>query len=67
MTDMTLEIADTRPSLAKHFVTEPPMKRMGDRTDLKGACVYLLSDASAYHTSDNLVISGGMHAGSGGS
>jgi sorbose reductase len=39
------------------------MKRMGDRTDLKGACVYLLSDASAYHTGDDLLITGGMHAG----
>jgi hypothetical protein len=47
MTDMTLAISDTRPGLAKIFVDDPPMKRMGDRTDLKGAAVYLLSDASA--------------------
>ncbi|KAL5318117.1 hypothetical protein ACEPPN_015222 [Leptodophora sp. 'Broadleaf-Isolate-01'] len=63
MTDMTLSISDTRPGLAKIFVDEPPMKRMGDRTDLKGACVYLLSDASAYHTGDDMLITGGLHAG----
>lgn len=61
MTDMTLDIADTRPELAQIFVTEPPMKRMGDRTDLKGAAVYLLSDASAYMTGGELLITGGMH------
>lgn len=63
MTDMTLDISDSRPGLANIFVTEPPMKRMGDRTDLKGAVVYLLSNASAYMTGGELLITGGMHAG----
>jgi sorbose reductase len=63
MTDMTLAISDTRPGLAKVFVDDPPMKRMGDRTDLKGAAVYLLSDASAYMTGGELLITGGLHAG----
>lgn len=63
MTDMTLSIADTRPDLAKIFVTEPPMRRMGDRTDLKGAAVYLLSEASSYTTGEDILITGGMHAG----
>jgi NAD(P)-dependent dehydrogenase (short-subunit alcohol dehydrogenase family) len=63
MTDMTLAISDTRPGLAKIFVNDPPMKRMGDRTDLKGAAVYLLSDASAYMTGGELLITGGLHAG----
>lgn len=62
-TDMTLSIADTRPGLADIFMSEPPMKRMADRLDLKGAAVYLLSDASAYVTSTDLLIDGGMHAG----
>lgn len=61
MTDMTVNIADTRPGLAEIFVSEPPMKRMGDRTDLKGAVVYLLSDASAYMTGGELLITGGLH------
>lgn len=63
VTDMTLSISDTRPDLAKVFVTEPPMRRMGDRTDLKGAAIYLLSDASAYTTGEDILITGGMHAG----
>lgn len=61
MTDMTVDIAVTRPSLAEIFVTEPPMKRMGDRTDLKGAAVYLLSNASAYMTGGEMLITGGLH------
>ncbi|KAK9427099.1 hypothetical protein V1505DRAFT_381331 [Lipomyces doorenjongii] len=63
MTDMTLSISGTRPALAQVFVTEPPMRRMGDRTDLKGAAVYLLSNASAYTTGEDILITGGMHAG----
>lgn len=60
---MTLSISDTRPGLVDIFLSEPPMKRMGDRTDLKGAAVFLLSDASAYMTSADMLITGGMHAG----
>lgn len=63
VTDMTLSISDTRLDLAKVFVTEPSMRRMGDRTDLKGAASYLLSDASAYTTGEHILITGGMHAG----
>ena len=63
MTDMTLTISDSRPGLAKVMASDPPMKRMGDRTDLKGAAVYLLSDASAYMTGGELLITGGIHAG----
>jgi sorbose reductase len=63
MTDMTMNISNTRPGLAQIFVTEPPMKRMGDRTDLKGAVVYLLSNASGYMTGGEILITGGMHAG----
>jgi hypothetical protein len=47
------EISDARPGLAKIFVTDPLIKRIGDRTDLKGAAVYLLSDASAYMQVEN--------------
>lgn len=63
MTDMTLDISDARPGLSQIFVTEPPMKRMGDRTELKGGVVYLLSEASSYMTGGELLITGGMHAG----
>jgi hypothetical protein len=50
MTDLMADIADVRPDLAEIVATEPPMKRMGDRTDLKVAAVFLLSEASAYMT-----------------
>lgn len=39
------------------------MKRMADRVDLKGAAVYLLSDASAYMTGSDMLIDGGFHSG----
>ncbi|OQU98953.1 hypothetical protein CLAIMM_04662 [Cladophialophora immunda] len=63
MTDMTLDISATRPGLAEVFVSEPPMKRMAGRAELKGAAVYLLSAASSYMTGGELLITGGMHAG----
>ncbi|KAF9887855.1 hypothetical protein FE257_009515 [Aspergillus nanangensis] len=48
-TDMMLDIAAMRPQLALLLTSEPPMKRMGDRADLKGAAVYLLSQATVLH------------------
>ena len=62
-TDMTLDQCRRFPWLGEIMNNEPPMRRMGDRTDLKVPIVYLLSDASAYHTSDDLLITGGIHAG----
>lgn len=63
MTDMTLALAQRYPHLADIMTNEPPMKRMGDRIDLKGIAVYLLSDASAYTTSEDHLVTGGIHAG----
>jgi sorbose reductase len=60
---MTVELVKKRPQLGKIFNSEPPMNRIGDRTDLKAAAVYLLSDASGYMTSAEMLITGGMHAG----
>ncbi|KAK2733870.1 short-chain dehydrogenase reductase sdr [Colletotrichum kahawae] len=62
-TDMTLDLCNRYPHLGEIMNTEPPMRRMGDRTDLKVPVVYLLSNASAYHTSDDILITGGIHAG----
>jgi NAD(P)-dependent dehydrogenase (short-subunit alcohol dehydrogenase family) len=36
-----------------------PMRRFGDPADFGGIAVYLMSDASAYHTGDCFVIDGG--------
>lgn len=63
MTDMIGNIAKERPGLVDLYRTEPPMKRIGDRTDLKGAAVYLLSDASAYMTGSEMLVTGGLHVG----
>lgn len=63
MTDMTLDLCERMPHLRHIMTTEPPMRRMADRTDLKGLVVYLLSDASAYQTSEDTLVTGGIHAG----
>ena len=36
-----------------------PMRRWGRGEDFGGIAVYLMSDASAYHTGDTLVVDGG--------
>jgi len=36
-----------------------PMRRWGEGSDFGGIAVYLMSDASAYHTGDTLLIDGG--------
>lgn len=63
MTDMTLDLCDRMPHLKEIMTGEPPMRRMADRADLKGLVVYLLSDASAYQTSEDILVTGGIHAG----
>lgn len=39
-----------------------PLGRMGDKKDVTGAIIYLLSDASRYVTGQNIVIDGGLTA-----
>ncbi|KAF4553590.1 Enoyl-(Acyl carrier protein) reductase-like protein 37 [Elsinoe fawcettii] len=63
VTDMTLDLCRRMPHLGNIMTTEPPMRRMADRTDLKGIVVYLLSNASAYQTAEDVLITGGIHAG----
>jgi len=38
-----------------------PMRRWGSKEDFGGIAVYLLSDASAYHTGDTFIIDGGYY------
>ena len=37
--------------------------RVGNPSDLEGITAYLMSDASAYHTGDLIVIDGGLSVG----
>ena len=36
-----------------------PARRWGKPSDIGGLAVYLMSDASSYHTGDNFIIDGG--------
>lgn len=62
-TDMTAQLALQRPSLGQIFHEEVPLRRIGDRTDLKTVVVLLLSEASAYTTGSEMLITGGLHTG----
>ncbi|KAI9811868.1 MAG: hypothetical protein M1827_005219 [Pycnora praestabilis] len=63
MTDMTAGLGKQYPELLELFQTAAPLNRMGDRTDLKAGVVHLLSEAGAYTTGNDLLITGGLHLG----
>jgi gluconate 5-dehydrogenase len=44
------------------FLSKIPLRRFGNEHDLKGAAVYLSSDASNYVTGHVLVVDGGQTA-----
>jgi sorbose reductase len=46
--------------------TAPPLGRIGSPDEISPAAIYLLSDASAYTTGADILISGGIHTGRGG-
>ena len=57
-TDMTAN-AVGNPKFHANVMPRIPMRRWGTGSDFGGIAVYLMSDASAYHTGDSFVIDGG--------
>lgn len=62
-TEMTKGLALTQPELLPIFNSAAPLGRIGDRADLKAVVGYLLSDAAAYTTGSDILVTGAMHAG----
>ena len=49
-TDMLASLGVANPTLVQKFEGDPPLKRMGNRLELKAPVVHLLSDGEAYTT-----------------
>jgi len=57
-TDMTANAVETEGFRTK-VLPRVPMRRWGTGADFGGIAVYLMSEASRYHTGDTFVIDGG--------
>ena len=60
-TDMTGDLLANE-KFQKAVMPRLPMRRFGKPEDFGGIAVYLMSDASSYHTADTFVIDGGYSA-----
>ena len=59
LTAMMDHVRHDEAALAR-FNRQVPLNRSGDEDDIKGAVVFLASDASAFVTGHTLVVDGGM-------
>lgn len=59
MTDMVKKYIDHNKELGEEWVSHTPMKRIGDPKELRGAVVFLASDAASYMTGSEVVVDGG--------
>jgi NAD(P)-dependent dehydrogenase (short-subunit alcohol dehydrogenase family) len=50
------------PGFIERLTEQSPMGRIGRRTEIAGAAVYLASDASSYTTGTQIVVDGGWTA-----
>nr|KAK5442922.1 hypothetical protein LTR18_005599 [Exophiala xenobiotica] len=62
-TDMSRSLREQHPHLTELMHSSPPLRRIGNRNDLTGTAVYLLSDAASYTTGADITVTGGLHAG----
>ncbi|KAH8691882.1 short chain dehydrogenase [Talaromyces proteolyticus] len=62
-TAMIEGVMERFPSLAALMRDDPPLGRIGNRADIKGAVAYYLSDASSYVTGNDILVTGGLHVG----
>ena len=58
-TDM-MSTVEADPVRFGHLLDRTPQRRIGDEDDIKGAVVFLASDAAAFVTGSTLVVDGGM-------
>ena len=58
---MLASLGVAKPTLVQKFEGDPPLKRMGNRLELKAPVVHLLSDGEAYTTGSDLLITGALH------
>ncbi|KAI0646722.1 hypothetical protein C8Q79DRAFT_686662 [Trametes meyenii] len=61
-TSMTHQFLQKKPELLKRWENNNPMGRIGRPDELRGAAVWLASDASTFCTGSDILVSGGHHA-----
>ena len=59
-TPMTHDYYESSEKYRNAIIPRIPMRRFGTGADFGGIAVYLMSDASSYHTGDKFVIDGGF-------